>query len=35
MSLFAIGLILFGVDRPAPVQRAPTAPVVRGWPYRD
>jgi hypothetical protein len=34
MSPFAIMLILFSLDRPAPVPAAPRVPVSRNWPYK-
>jgi hypothetical protein len=35
MSLLAAMMILFGVDRPATVPRAPSVQVARGWPYKE
>jgi hypothetical protein len=34
MSLLAAMLILFSVDRPAPVPAAPRAPAPNTWPYK-
>jgi hypothetical protein len=34
MSLLAIMMILWGVERPAPVPRAPREPNKAAWPYK-